>query len=255
MKKSIRGRLAQQNLYWAFPIKGDLQREIRCIAEILHHCQRQHREAGASRDELVKALNEVVDSGFEFYYVRPTAERQDLSPMVRRAVDSVMNAVRRAIHLVIQRVFKKMSLEDLCVMANYLDSLAIEDRQGDTWLAYPLNTGLRDRLVSLVARIGYAEARNLYERDLVVFFADIVSESAHYYYHQPVTMINLSGFAKKATDVAIDTTVKALQSLLERVIKDLSHDAISQLPDMLDYLIVSADLTYQVGGGEFIEYK
>ena len=246
---------AQENLFWAFPIDIELQAEVREIALSLHHDKISKGELDAARKHFVHALNKVIDSGFEFYYEKPTANDKNLSPLVKRTVDSVIHTVRGAIHLVVQRVFKSMPLQDLKLMGYYLDSMVIPNNDTYAYLAYPLSQSIREKFIAVAHQVEHSDAMDNYAKPLTAIFSDVVKESTHYYYHAPTDLIKLNRIAKKAADLSIDGAANGIQKILRRVIKDVSHKQVKLLFSNLHVMLISADINYAVAKPQFIPEK
>lgn len=242
---------------WVFPIDKGLQSEVREVAVALHQQHHSDQELQQVRKSFVHALNGVIDAGFDFYYVKPAADSDSLGPMVRRAVDSIMNTVRQAIHLVVQRIFRNMPLANLRVMAYYMDSMILTAPKNEDigLLALPLNDGLGEQLMGVMDKIQASDEIHEYSDELLQVFSDIVMESAHYYYHLPTNYIKLNRFAKKAADIGVDTTVKGIKTVLKRVVREIDHKDISELPKYIHYLVVKVDVPYTVCAPEFIADK
>ena len=252
----LKGR-RNANAYWVFPIENVHQKNFRRIAVALNRSESNTLDKIKVKDEFVQSLNSVVNAALDFYYVKPSANDNTLSPMAKKAADSVVNTVRKAIHLVIQRVFKKMSLKDLTTMACYMDSMGITNLQegGLSYIAFPLNNALQDQLSVVMSRINSESEIECYSTDLIGLFSNIVKEGARYYYHKPTEMVDVGGFTKKAADLGIDTTVKGIQGLIRRVVKDISHKDIELLPDNIGQLVVNFNVPHEVCSAVFIEDK
>jgi len=249
--------LNNDNAFWVFPIKKDDQKSIRDVATQLHSNDAKPVDPIKTRDALVDSLNSIIDSAFVFYYEKPSAERDSLSPIVRKAANSIVNAVRKTIHLVIQKVFKKMSIHDLKGMAAYLDSMAISEASEDAqaYLGFPLKEELRQQLVRLMTSITEGTHIEQYSSEILRFFSDVVQESTHHYYHKPMALVNVGGFAKKAADLGIDTTEKGILRLIKHVLRDISHDDIKGLPENIHFVVITLDLPYEACTPKFIENK
>jgi len=250
--------LKNDNALWVFPIPGKLQQEVREIAVQLHSGEVSEQRLRVLRKELVHALNGIIDSGFVFYYEKPSEKDDSLSPMVKRTIDSIIGTVRGAIHLVVQRVFKAMPAADLKVMAYYLDSMVVTRSLSDkriACLAFPLGDEVRGQLAHVMSCVEKSEDISHYSVELTRAFIEIVRESVHYYYHLPTGYIKINRFAKKAADIGIDTTVKGIQRIIKRVIKDVSHKDVVLLFENLHNLVFTADTSYQICSPEFVSDK
>lgn len=247
--------LKANNTFWVFPIKAALGNSIRDITLSLHNTDIPQAERERNRKALVHALNAVIDSGFEFYYVIPSKNNNSLSPLVRRTIDSIMSTVRAGIHLVVQRVFKNMPAKDLYLMACYMDSMIIRNDTDTSYLAFPLTPQLRDQFSNVLEKVNASDSLSEYSEDLIKVFSDLVSESAKYYYFQPTDIINLNGFAKKAADLGIEGTVKGIKKVIRHVVKDIAHQDVKLLFKNIHFLVIAADLPYEVCSTEFIEDK
>lgn len=247
--------LQQERLFWAFPINITIQEEVREIALALHHDKVSEKELASAREHFVHALNKVIDSGFEFYYQKPTEKEGNLSPIVKRTVDSVINTVRHAIHIVVQRVFKSMPIQDLKLMGYYMDSMVIPHNEKYAYLAFPINENIRSGFIDIHDKVTRSNSKENYGPELAVIFSSIVKESTHYYYHAPTDLIKLNRIAKKAADISIDGAANGIQKVIRRVIKDISHKQVKLLFNNLDVMLVSPDINCQVASPQFIPEK
>ncbi len=242
--------------FWVFPIDPEQGESVRQIAVSLQPGDLKKTELERLRKDLVRSLNAVIDSGFEFYYERPS-ENSSLKPMVQRTIRSIINTVRQAIHLVVQRVFKSMPHADLARMANYMDSMVLPPREEGrpALLAYPLGDELSQRLDELMEMIRQSDQVSDYDQALYRLFTDIVEASVRYYYREPTNMVSLNRFAKKAADVGIDTTIKGIKSILKRVVKEVKHEEVAALPDNIHFLVADRELDYKPCSPDFISEK
>lgn len=247
--------LSQKNLYWAFPIPHSLEIELREIALLLHRQQVSERDLGETRPRFVKALNKSIDSGFEFYYQKPTSEEGTLSPLVKRTVDSIMSTVRHAIHLVVQRLFKKMPLHELKLMAYYLDSMILPENDRYAHLAFPLKEDIQAGFLRVYETIEQTESMDEYSGELAKMLSSVVRESTHYYYHKPTDLLTINRIIKKAADLSIDGATSGIERILRHVIKDISHKQVTLLFSNLHYLLIPADPGFAVATATFVPDK
>ena len=249
--------LNNSHVFWVFPIKKDDQKRVRLIAKKLHSDGIERLDPIEIRNDLVSSLNSIIDSAFSFYYEKPSGEKDSLTPMVRKAANSIVNTVKKAIHLVIQRVFKKMSLKDLSGMAAYLDSMAISEATEDSqaYLGFPLNDELKQHLDDLMNAISESAHIKQYSDKISPFFHDVVRESTLHYYHKPMKLVSVKGFAKKAADLGIETTEKGILKLVKYLLREISHEDIKGLPEQIELVALTLDLPYEVCTSKFIEDK
>lgn len=247
--------LGQENLFWAFPIEVALQREVREIALSLHHEQVSKSELAMARRRFVDALNKVIDAGFEFYYQTPAGQESNLSPLVKRTVDSIINTVRHAIHLVVQRVFKNMPLHELKLMGYYMDSMIIPGNEEYAHLAFPLGADTREEFYAVGQMIASSESTEHYANQLAAMFSRVVKESTHYYYHAPTDLLKLNRIVKKAADFGIDSAANGIEKIIRRVVKDVPHERVAMLFRNLDVVLITAELDYQVASANFVANK
>ena len=242
--------------YWVFPIERGHHVTIRRLAMTLARQGGVGVSSASDRVELVASLNVIIDAGFDFYYQKPSSEDDNLSPMMRRAAESVVRTMRKAIHAVVQRVFKKLSHNDLILMAFYLDSMALADTEnGQEFIGFPLNESLHNQLRSGMERIRTETDIAAYSNDLINLFSEIVRESVHYYCFLPTSRVNIGGLSKKAADLGMDAVVKAINGLIRRLLKDIAHDDIKELPQNIADVVVHLDLPYKACTTEFIQSK
>ncbi len=247
--------LKQHNLYWAFPLATSLQDEIRQIAISLHTGQCSKNDLADVRKRFVRVLNQSIDAGFEFYYQKPTDQDDNLSPLAKRTVDSIINTVRHAIHLVVQQLFKNMPLDELTLMSYYLDSMILPGNEKYAHLAFPLNEDIRLQLVKVADKITKTQSMTDYSSELEAIFAQVVRQSTHYYYQVPSGLLKLNRFAKKAADLGIEGATRGIEKIIHRVIKDVSHKQVLMLFDNLRILVIPAEPDYEVASPHFVADK
>ncbi|MCG8673088.1 MAG: hypothetical protein MI867_27095 [Pseudomonadales bacterium] len=248
--------LTNHDVFWVFPIEEALKQEVRQLSRDLH-LNKDALDTAAQRKHLVHALNAIIDAGFEFYYDKPTSDDDRLSPMVRRTVNSIIKTVRGAIHLVVQRVFKNIPRNDLKLLAYYLDSMILTsaEREGQTYLAFPLEMSIREDLYKVMEKVNGSDSMHHYGEDLAAVLNDIIASSTHYYYHFPTEFVALGGFVKKAADVGIDSTVKGVQRIVRRILKDIDHDDVALMFGNLEYLVLTMDVPHKVCVAEYPVHK
>lgn len=252
--------LEHENALWVFPLSVALQRDVRQVALDFNSGSIDKAKLPAVKKGFVHSLNAVIDSGFDFYYVKPSQHNNTLSPMAQKTVDSIVATVRGAIHLVVQRLFKKMSHKDLQSTAYYLDSMIVEkpDAKSDDYryyLVFPLDETVRVKFAEVLKAIEESQTVESYASELIEVFKEIVSEAVRYYYYLPTEYIGVSGFAKKAADLGMDTTVKGIQRIIRRVIKEVSHKEVVLFADSLPHFVFTADVPYAVCAPKFAEGK
>lgn len=241
--------------FWVFPVSAELAQDIRQLAVEL--------DGGLSggavsdiRNRFVRTLNVSIDAGFHFYYTVPMEYSRSVGTLVRKTVDSIISAARHGIHLVIQQVFKGLSVRDLQSMAWYLDSMVVPAHSQDkALLAFPLKADLVKRLDNLMESIRASDQVATYSRELYGVFSDIIDASVYYYYQKPTNEIHLNRLAKKAADLGIHSTVKGIKSVIKHVLKDVSHEEALALPDNMHFLLAERNLNYLVGEARFIAEK
>ena len=248
--------LTSQDVFWVFPIDEQLKAEVRQLSRDLH-LNKNTLDTSAQRKHLVHALNAIIDTGFEFYYDKPASDEDRLSPMVRGTVNSIIKTVRGAIHLVVQRVFKNIPRNDLKLLAYYLDSMILTSpvQSGQSYLAFPLALSIREDLHRVMEKVDQSDAIDRYGEDLAAVLNDIITSSTHYYYHFPTEFVALKGFVKKAADIGIDSTVKGIQKIVRRVLKDIDHDDVALMFGNLERLVLTMDVPHKVCVAEYPIHK
>ncbi len=248
--------LTHPHLYWAFPIDVALENEVRQITLALHNNQVAAQQLDATRQQFVHALNGVIDAGFDFYYTTPASNDEHLNPLLKRTVESIIKTVRGAIHLVVQKVFKNMPLQELTLIAYYMDSMIIPgDEEHRPRLAYPLSDTARTGFIAVEKQIQGSDSTTGYASELGAVFSNIVKDGIHYYYHAPTDLITLNRIAKKAADLTMDGVAGGINKVIRHVLKDVSHKNVVWLFDHLHVMLLAAELDYPVASANFVATK
>lgn len=228
---------ASEGLFWAYPIGSELAlKTLDVIQEI------SQTEAATNVEMLNRKVAEVLkpltEDGLVAYYHRPS-ETIEMSPLLRKTADAGVNSVKKAIFLVIQTIFKKMPLEQLKALAGYMESMIYRDGEdGEYHVAFVLEAELAVRASELIERVRTDRLTKLYMKELIQALGDLVHEGVEHYYSKPSDLITLGRITKKAADIGIDTAEKGVRGLIRKILRELPHDALVQLADYVETLML-----------------
>ncbi len=220
--------------YWGFSIDTATYDFARTTVEQIKSESQPIEQLCKSSAEVVSRLTRL---GLASYYHKPT-EIVPLHPMVKKSADSGISAVMAGLDLVIKQFFKKRSMGELKAISNYLENM-LHTRHNSTEpvLIFRLTEDLHQRAMRLIEMVRTNDNRDTYIDDVVKALCDLVDESTIHYYHQPTDMVNLKGFGKKTADVGIAQVQKAIQSLIRKLVSELSHTQLNELSHHIESMI------------------
>lgn len=210
--------------------------------------------AGGPADKLAKLaaqdLVELVDIALNAYYEHP-ADMISLSPLIRKAADTGMAAVSKAVDMVIHRVMAKRSLEELQRMAGDMGSMlcSSQDEPPRHYICFPLPADLYERSQALIARVHNDTEVDGYREDIITSLEDLIEEGIQVYYVAPISQVEVGRITKAAADMGISTVKKGTSMVLQKVFKTMPHATLLPLAAYFQTLLHQGLRTHAELGG------
>ena len=198
--------------------------------------------AGGPADRLAKLaaqdLVALVDIALRAYYEQP-ADMISLSPLIRKAADTGMSAVSKAVDMVIHRVLAKRSLEDLQQMARDMSSMlcSSQDEPPRHYVCFPLPAHLYERSQLLIARVHTDSDVDGYRADIIGSLEDLIEEAIQVYYVAPISKVEVGRITRVAADMGMTTVKKGSSMVLHKVFKTMPHATLMPLAEYFQTLL------------------
>lgn len=209
--------------------------------------------AGGRADELGRQaaanLVELVHVGLQVYYRHP-ADMIELTPLVRKAADTGIAAILKAVDMVIHKVLAKRSLPELQQMA-YDMSQMICDSPDETprhIICFPLPSDLYVRSQEMIARVQTDTGVDGYRDDIITSLEDLIEEAIQHFYIKPIAKVEVGRITKAAADMGITTVKKGSSIVLHKVFKTMPHAKLIPLADYFQTLLHEGLMPYAVAG-------
>ncbi len=189
--------------------------------------------------KVAESLIDITEVGFEAYYQKPS-ELVNISPVVRKAADAGINAVRKGVHIVIRKVFSRMPNSELKVLAQYMANMINHDNAETNrrfYITFALNDRLFELAQTLLARVRTDPELENYRDDIVQSLLDLIDAGVDAYYREPVGMISMSKLTRKTADLGISTAQKGTNSVVHRLFKVMPHEELIPLASYFETLL------------------
>ena len=198
--------------------------------------------AGGRADQLGREaaglLVRLTEVGFEAYYEKP-ADMITLSPMIRKAADTGMSAIFKAVDMVIHRVLAKRSLAELQQMATDMSQMicASQDEMPRFLIAFPLPNELYERSQTLITRVQQDPEVDAYRDDIIDSLEQLIEEAIQVFYSAPIGKVEVGRITRAAADMGISTVKKGSSMVLNKVFRSMPHDKLIPLADYFQTLL------------------
>lgn len=220
--------------YFGYEIEASLYADL--VANL------QRIEAGGPSEELAKVaaqhLVQLTHIGVQAYYERP-AGMISMPSIVRKAADTGISAVFKAVDMVIHKVLAKRSLEELQTMAADMCRLICvsDEPQPRYFICFPLPAHLFERSQALLARVSQDSHVELYRDDIIQSLEDLIEEGINVFYTAPMTKVRVGRITKAAADLGMATVKKGSSVVLHKVFKTMPHEAMVPLAAYFETLL------------------
>ncbi len=192
------------------------------------------------------ALIEVTDAGFQAYYERP-AQLAHISPRVKKASDAGMHAVQKGIHMVIRKLMKNRSLNDLKQLATSLSYLICVDNSDPSkaYACFRLDEELFQRVVAIMNRAHTDSNIEAYRSEMIESIEALIATGVDNFYSKPIGKAEIGRITRKAADIGIHTVQKGSNAVVHKVFKDMDHGTLLPMAQYFETLLHTEVKTYK----------
>ncbi len=205
--------------------------------------------AGGRADELGRQaaanLVELVHVGLQAYYRHP-ADMIELAPLVRKAADTGIAAIFKAVDMVIHKVLAKRSLPDLQQMAGDMSQMICitPDESPRYVICFPLPADLYERSQVMIERVQTDSGVDGYRDDIITSLEDLIEEAMQHFYTKPIAKVEVGRITKAAADMGMTTVKKGSSMVLHKVFKTMPHAKLIPLADYFQTLLHEGLMPY-----------
>lgn len=202
----------------------------------------QRIQQGGSTDELgrqaARQLVRLTELGLLAYYERP-ANLIAMPSVVRKAADTGISAIFKAVDMVIHRVLAKRSLEELQSMAADMSHMiGISDHAEPRYfICFPLPGELSERASLMLARVQQDQNVDEYRNEIISSLEDLIEEAIGVFYTQPLSRVQVGRITRAAADMGMTTVKKGSSMVLHKVFKTMPHTQLVPLADYFQTLL------------------
>ena len=241
MAKPTSSTLSDSLHYFGYEIEEQIYRDVISTLERI-------KAGGRSEDLGREAANNLVvltRIGLQAYYERP-ASLIELSPLVRKAADTGISTIFKAVDMVIHKVMAKRSLEELQTMAHDMCHLicVAEGADPSYYICFPLPAHLFERSQTLLARVQQDSNVDLYRHDIIQSLEELIEEAIGVFYTSPISKVQVGRITKAAADVGMTTVKKGSSMVLNKVFKTMPHAEMLPLAAYFETLLHQGILSY-----------
>lgn len=199
-------------------------------------------EAGGPSDALARTaadhLVQLTQIGIQAYYERP-ASLISMPSLVRKAADTGMSTIVKAVEMVIHKVLSKRSLAELQEMVADMRQLVCssEETPARHFICFPLPAHLYERSQTLLARVAEDPQVELYRDDIIGSLEELIEEAIAVFYSAPLAKVQVGRITRAAADVGITTVKKGSSMVLSKVFKSMPHSEMLPLAAYFETLL------------------
>ncbi len=179
-------------------------------------------------DRLYKLLSQFIDECLDQYFLDPV-DRVKLNKVGHKIVSGGVSAMKKTLHVTFKQILKKLSKEDIDIIANYISNLLMPLRESSSYPTY-VAVGISDDLRARLGRAVHQGKENGPDEATAKEYADALCElvdvAIECYMGKPLDMVGLGKIMRKITIVAIDTVRGAAQAVIRKVIPSMSEKEI-----------------------------
>lgn len=215
--------------YFGYEITPDVYQDLISTLQRIQH--------GGPTDELgqqaARQLVRLTELGLQAYYERP-ASLIAMPSVVRKAANSGISAIFKAVNMVIHSVLTKRSLEELQSMATEMSHLIgiSNTTEPRYFICFPLPIELSKRASQLLARVQQDQNVDEYRHDIIASLEELIEEAIGVFYTNPLSRVQVGKITRAAADMGMSTVKKGSNMVLHKVFKTMPH---SQLLPLADY--------------------
>lgn len=220
--------MTEQQQYFGYEIDADTYQDL--IGTL------QRIRQGGSSEELgrqaARQLVRLTELGLLAYYQRP-ASMIAMPSVVRKAADTGISAIFKAVDMVIHRVLAKRSLAELQSMAADMSQMigVSDDATPRYFICFPLPAELSERASTMLNRVQQDNNVDAYRNDIITSLEDLIEEAIGVFYTQPLSRVQVGKITRAAADMGMTTVKKGSSMVLHKVFKTMPHEDLLPLAD------------------------
>lgn len=221
--------------YFGFEISEALYNQSHAIIQAI---QSQSNDKDLN-NKIANVLIEINEAGFDAYYYKPSDMIQ-ISPVVKKAADTGIVAVRRGIHVVIKKLFKNMPTQELEKLASYMSTLLTHEKSGSNqrfFVAFNLSPELYSLAQELLTRVSQDPEIEGYRQNIISALNELIRAGVKAYYETPSSMINIGRIMRKTADVGISTAEKGSKIVVKKLFNVVPYKALIPLSSYFESLL------------------
>ena len=200
----------------------------------------QSQVSGADLNiKISNVLMNITEAGFDAYYYKPS-DMVQISPVIKKAADTGIVAVKRGIHMVIRKLFKNMPTQELEKLAAYMGTLLTHEENNATqryFVAFTLSPELYSLAQELLARVSQDPEIEGYRNNIISALNKLIRAGVDAYYEAPSNMINIGRIMRKTADIGISTAEKGSKIVVKKLFKVMPYDALIPLSSYFESLL------------------
>jgi len=194
-----------------------------------------------------KTIITLLNTGLEAYYDKPS-DLVKISPVLRKAADTGVNAIKKGLNLVISRIFIKTPVAQLKIMANYMAELISTNSGADTryYVALPLEKDVFALSQKALHQVQTNENIDEYRNDIIASLIAIIAAGTDAYYTKPASLVSLGRLTRKAADLGINAAEKTSHAVVKKLFKSMGHPPLIPLSVYFQTLLHDDMVNYSV---------
>lgn len=189
--------------------------------------------------EVAETLIDMTQIGLDAYYNKPR-DLVRMAPMIRKAADTGIQAVIKGAHLVIRKLFTKMPVAELQVLAQYMATLITQSGTANDrryYITFPLDEELYQLSQRLLARVRQDPDVDAYREEITASLIELINVGVRAYYHEPIDKIRLGSLTRKTADLGITASQKGANAVVQRLFKIMPHEELIPLSTYFETLL------------------
>ncbi len=195
----------------------------------------------ALQNAAIDTLAAIVHDSIIAYYKIP-AEKAEVSPFIRRFADSTITLIKSAVNVVIKTVFSRLNDQEIKEIVGYQKTLLwTEPETNKKFVKFPLTDDLSTKLLYYVEIAVNEEDMSAHIDTICACYGEIFQLATTYYYHNAMSIVNVNSLTKRIADKGINKTLGLMETLLKKVLPNLSSSAFIDLAVYTRSLIHHAD--------------
>lgn len=238
--------------YLGYELSPALQTQILDTIERIQQGGNTDKLCALAADTIIN----VTDAGFIAYYDTPTT-MAGLSKPIKRATDAGIHTVQKGIKVVIRKLLKNRSQEDLNRLAFNLSHLVCINTTDPkkAYACFRLHKPLYQKAITNMRRVHEDPNVDAYRSDVIETIEDLIASGIEMFYTRPVDQANIGKLTRKAADLGMNGVQKGTNAVIHRMFKGISHQELVPLARYFETLLHNNVDTYYRARTEHTQRK